>query len=239
MSAPLHEPTRYVAANRIGNFEQRLPDVLLPVSQIFRHLRLTFPECFSVVQSLCSMPLAHRVAAWRGPGPDDDISGAVVFATCGGSGLGSIGQRLCSNRPMPAENLGTERVVFIFTNPPPRRSIRIALMPRSHPAFKRARLFPLASDALRLPKIESTSSYKSLGCESAYNPIFSGAALPRLELTRGDWYPNPLNSRHPFFVIVDPPEMVASTFKSSDSESLFGHPSESAVIAGFTVDIYR
>jgi hypothetical protein len=67
----------------------------------------------------------------------------------------------------------------------------------------------------------------------------NGRLIPRLAETCGDWYPNPLNSRHPFFVIVDPPEMVGSTFKGSDCKSLFGPPSESTAVAGFTVNIYR
>jgi hypothetical protein len=67
----------------------------------------------------------------------------------------------------------------------------------------------------------------------------NGWLVPRLDETCAAWYPNPLNSRHPFFVIVDSPEMVGSTFRSADCESLFGPPSESITVERFTVNIYR
>jgi hypothetical protein len=67
----------------------------------------------------------------------------------------------------------------------------------------------------------------------------NGRLVPRLAEACGDWYPNPLNSRRPFFVIIDSPEMVGSTFKSTDCESLFGSPSESTAVERFIVNIYR
>src|SRR4029453_2816044 len=71
------------------------------------------------------------------------------------------------SRPIPARIFEQNGSYDIFLNPPPLRSKRIAVIPRSYPAFKRARLFSLISDALRLPNIESTSSHRSVGCESS------------------------------------------------------------------------
>ena len=65
-----------------------------------------------------------------------------------------------------------------------------------------------------------------------------GHVSPYLWLSRGDWYPSPLGSRRPFFVILDPPG-APQIFKISDSEAFFGVPSERAKVADCTVDIYR
>jgi hypothetical protein len=67
----------------------------------------------------------------------------------------------------------------------------------------------------------------------------NGRTTPELWCTRGDWYPFPLDSRHPFFVIVDPPGAPGRPFKSTASESVFGPPSERTAVAGYTVNIYR
>jgi hypothetical protein len=63
--------------------------------------------------------------------------------------------------------------------------------------------------------------------------------IPQLWCTRGDWYPFPLDSRRPFFVVVDPPGAPDRALKSTASETAFGPPSERTAVAGFTVNIYR
>jgi hypothetical protein len=68
-----------------------------------------------------------------------------------------------------------------------------------------------------------------------------GRTVPYLWNVRHDWFPTPLDTQHPFFVIVDDPHSSPGpeAFDTMASEAVLGVPTERAIVAGFKVEIYR
>jgi hypothetical protein len=66
-----------------------------------------------------------------------------------------------------------------------------------------------------------------------------GQLVPYLWVSRADWYPVPLDSRKPFFVVIDPTEDKQPLYDQGSVEHAFGAPSETHAIERYVVYLYR
>jgi hypothetical protein len=66
-----------------------------------------------------------------------------------------------------------------------------------------------------------------------------GRLVPYLWVSRSDWYPVPLDSRRPFFVVVETKPGEDRRYEQPSVEATFGPPSETHDVEEYRINLYR